>query len=62
VRGLDRAAADGNRAAHEFVDSERVQCRRYPHYVGDRIDGADLMEVHVIGRDAMNGCFRLREQ
>src|SRR3954454_17299810 len=51
VRGVDEAAPDRERGADDRVDVERLQRERDAGDLADRVDGADLVEMHLLGRD-----------
>ena len=49
----DRPAPDGDGRTHEFVDRERLEGSAAADDVGYRVDGADLVEVHVLHVDSV---------
>ena len=55
VRAVDPARADRDRGDHELVEAEMVDAGAHPDDVGDRVEGADLVEVHLVGRRAVHG-------
>ena len=52
--GLDEPAADGQRGAHDPVDVQRLERQGDAAHLPDRIDGADLVEVHLLGIDGVD--------
>ncbi len=55
----DGSAAGGNRRSHDAVDSQQVPANGGAHNIGDRVDGADLVEVDLADGCAMHLRFRL---
>ena len=61
MRGLDEAAPDRQRRADDLVDLQRLERERDADDLADRVDGADLVEVDVLGRDAVDAPLGDRE-
>ena len=45
---LDRAAAQRNRRRIDLIDAQQCQPGDKPHHVDDRVDGANLVKVHLL--------------
>ena len=58
VLPADPARAQGHRGGEDAVDGQGVQRRGDPHDVGDGVECADLVEVHVLGIDAVHRALR----
>ena len=52
--GLDEPAADRQRRADDAVDAQVLQRERDAAHLADRVDGADLVEVHLLGIDVVD--------
>jgi hypothetical protein len=50
----DRAAAERDRRAHQPVQAQVHEPGGHPDDVGDRVERPDLVEVHVVDRDAVH--------
>ncbi len=55
------ALADGDRAAHDALDTERLQRRAGADDVDDGVDRPDLVELHVVGGRAVHLRFDFGE-
>ena len=51
---IDDAAAGRHRAASEPFDAEQLEPDRGADEVGDRIEGADLVEMHFLDRNPVD--------
>ena len=51
VLGLHRSAADVERGADDGLDIQQIEGRASADDIGDRIDRADFVEVHLLDRD-----------
>ena len=51
------AGPGGDGRAHELVDSEHLERRRRPDDVDDGVVPADLVEVHLVDRTAVQRCL-----
>ena len=51
---LDEPAADRQRRAHDAVDAQVLQREGDAAHLPDRVDGADLVEVHLLGIDVVD--------
>ena len=58
VRAAHPARADGDRRDDQLVEPEVLEPRADADDVGDRVEGADLVEVHVVGRGAVHRGLR----
>src|SRR5579885_2972087 len=58
----DDAAARGQRRDQHFVHAELLESPCGGDYIDDRIHRADLVEVNLLGRGAMDPGFRLGER
>ena len=61
MRRLDRAAADVERRGDDAIDAERLERIDGANDVDDRIESAYFVQMHVLERGAVNGCFRRAE-
>ena len=61
VRGPDEAARRGERRADDLVDAEVLECEGDAADVGDGVDRADLVEVDLVRRDAVDVALGLGE-
>ena len=59
VRGLDRAAAEPERPARDALDAEQPEPDHRADDIDDRVERADLVEVDIVDRDAMDRCLGL---
>src|SRR5439155_16921787 len=53
VGAFDHAAAGGDRAARETLDAEQVQADGGAGDVGDAVEAADFVKVHLVQRHAV---------
>ena len=61
VRGGDRTAADVQRRRHHPLRAHLFEGVHRAHDVDDRIQRADLVQVHLLHRCAVHGCFGFAE-
>ncbi len=61
VGGLDRAVAHRQRRSDDAVDAEGVQGRADADDVDDGVGRADLVELHIVGRDTVDGALGFGE-
>ena len=61
MRGPDEAARRGERRADDLVDAEVLECEGDAADVGDGVDRADLVEVDLVRRDAVDVALGLGE-
>jgi hypothetical protein len=62
VRGSHHAATDRDGAGVDGVDIEQMECGARPDDVDDRVDGTDLVEVHLHRRHAVQLTFDFGER
>ena len=55
VLGADVPAADRDRGDHEGLEPEVLEPGAGTDHVGDRVQGPDLVEVHVVDRGTVHG-------
>ena len=55
VGGPDAARAEGDLARRHRRDAQVVEGRAHPDHVGDRVERTHLVEVHLVGGDAVDG-------
>jgi hypothetical protein len=61
VRGRDEASSRGERRARHTADTQRLERERHPADVGQRVDGAYLVEDHPVGRHAVHAPLGVRQ-
>ena len=61
MRGCDPARPQRQPRADDVFGPEQVKAERYTNDVDDGIDRADFVELHVIGRSAVDCRLDLRE-
>ena len=61
VRAAHLAAADVDRGGQHPFRSQQLHQQAHARYVGQRVERADLMEVDLLDRDAVNAAFRVRD-
>ena len=57
MRGAGHAGAVGDRGREHLVDVEHLERGRGADDVDDGVEGADLVEMHLLGRAAVNPSF-----
>ncbi len=62
MRGADHPDAVRHWARLHFVDVEQLECRARADDVDDRVEAADLVEVDLLGRTAVEMAFGLGER
>ncbi len=62
VFGAGRPAAERYRGRDQLVQAERVEPRADADHVGERVQRPDLVEVHLVGVDAMDDSLSLGER
>ena len=58
---FDEAAADRQRRAHDAVHAQSLERERDAAHLPDRVDRADLVEVHLLGVDVVDPGLGVRE-
>jgi hypothetical protein len=58
----DGAAANVERRSHPAIDAERFAAGRGANNIDDGIDGPDLVKVHALNGNGMDGGFGFAKQ
>src|SRR5262245_4276191 len=58
---MDEAAPDIYRRAQEPLNAQCIKPNRCADSIDDRVDRAQFMELHILGRHMMNLSFRYRQ-
>ena len=61
MRAAHLAAADVDRGGQHLFRSQQLHQQAHARYIGQRVERADLMEVDLLDRDAVNAAFRVRD-
>ena len=59
MHDLHRAATNIERRRHDIVDAKPVEPEHGTYDIDDRVDGSNLVKVHLLNRDAVDRGFRL---